>query len=148
MLDTARWLEELVTLFLVFADPRSKFDNPSSYLSVCALILSSISSSLLRGTSFGKPTPFKTTMDLPPPAPLRCACLNCSAFITNRALYGLPPATSPFCTSGQCNCAWCEKALSSTDIIGRQIYFSRCLRKKRVYGLRRSARKPAGFYKE
>jgi hypothetical protein len=84
---------------------------------------------------------------LGPPAPLRCACFNCYSFSKNREAYGLPPATSPFCTSGQCNCFWCEKALISTDIIGRQIYFSRCLRKKRVYNLRRSARKPAGFYK-
>ncbi len=85
-------------------------------------------------------------MDLSPPAPLRCGCLNCTAFNVGRA----KPATSPSCTSGQCGCRWCELALASFSPFHRQLYFGNCLRKKPLpdYNLRPRARQPAGFYKE
>ena len=88
-------------------------------------------------------------MDLPPPAPLRCACSACHLWHNILASIGLPPATSPMCTSGQCACVFCERARNTRSAFLRDYYFSYCEKKERPrYSLRPSARKPAGFYKE
>ena len=83
---------------------------------------------------------------LPPPPPLQCACLHCTHYNEKRQKRGWPHKQSPHCTTGRiCDCFWCARARSMD--LPRGLCFRYCLNNK-TYSFRRSAVKPAGFYKE